>query len=90
MAKDYNKLLYGKVAQEHDDFIDELKTKPPEQIIEASYEKVIKDDLLSIFEYTNFPQTEVRLCISSISRLTRSIRSGFTTIYPIWICSEIR
>ena len=45
MAKDYNKLLYGKVAQEHDDFIDELKTKPPEQIIEASYEKVIKDDL---------------------------------------------
>ena len=38
MAKDYNKLLYGKLAQEHDDFIDELKTKPPEQIIEAVWD----------------------------------------------------
>ena len=38
MAKDYNKLLYGKLAQEHDDFVDDLKTKTPEQIIEASYE----------------------------------------------------
>lgn len=60
MAKDYNKLLYGKLAQEHDDFIDNLKTKTPEQIIEASYEKVIKEDLLSIFEYTDFSQTEAK------------------------------
>ncbi len=57
MAKDYNKLLYGKLAQEHDDFVDDLKTKTPEQIIEASY---IKDDLFSIFEYTDFPQTQAK------------------------------
>ena len=60
MAKDYNKLLYGKLAQEHEDFSDDLKTKTPEQIIEASYEKVIKDDVLSIFEYTDFPQTQAK------------------------------
>lgn len=60
MAVDYNKLLYKKLAQEHDDFINNLKTKTPEQIIEASYEKVIKDDLLSIFEYTDFSQTEAK------------------------------
>lgn len=60
MALDYNKLLYERLSQEHDDFVADLKTKTPEQIIEASYEKVIKDDLLSIFEYTEFPQCEAK------------------------------
>ena len=60
MAKDYNELLYKKLDQEHEAFIADLKTKAPEQIIEASYEKVIKDDLLSIFEYTEFSQTEAK------------------------------
>lgn len=57
---DYNELLYKKLHQEHEAFIADLKTKTPEQIIEASYEKVIKDDLLSIFEYTDFSQTEAK------------------------------
>ena len=42
MSIDYNMLLYKKLAKEFEDFISELKTKPPEQIIEGSYEKVIK------------------------------------------------
>lgn len=41
---DYNELLYNKMKKEFDSFISELKTKPPEQIIEGSYEKVIKED----------------------------------------------
>ena len=42
---DYNELLYNKMKNEFDSFISELKTKPPEQSIEGSYEKVIKEDL---------------------------------------------
>ena len=33
---DYNELLYNKMKKEFDSFISELKTKPPEQIIEGS------------------------------------------------------
>lgn len=54
---DYNELLYNKMKKEFDSFMSELKTKPPKQIIEGSYEKVIKEDLLAIFEYTEFSQT---------------------------------
>ena len=42
------------MKQEFDSFMSELKTKPPEQIIEGSYEKGIQEDLLAIFEYTEF------------------------------------
>lgn len=60
--KDYNKLLYDKMKKEFDDLIAEIKTMPAEKIIEFSYEKVLKEDILSIFEfeYTNFKQEEAK------------------------------
>lgn len=51
---DYNELLYNKMKKEFDSFISGLKTKPPEQIIEGSYEKVIKEDLLAILNTQSF------------------------------------
>lgn len=60
MAVDYNELLYEKLAKEHNDFVESLKSKPPEEIIKASYEKVMKDDLLSVFEYADFPQSRAK------------------------------
>ncbi len=42
--------LYEKASGEQDRFISKLKTLTPEQIIEASYEKVIRDDILIVFE----------------------------------------
>jgi hypothetical protein len=38
--------LYDKMSDEYDGFLAELKTKPAQEIIEASYEKVFKEDLL--------------------------------------------
>ena len=58
--KDYNKLLYDKMKKEFDDLIAEIKTMPAEKIIEFSYEKVLKEDILSIFEYTDFKQEEAK------------------------------
>ena len=43
-------ILYEKAADEQKIYISRLKSLTPEQIIESSYEKVIRDDILSIFE----------------------------------------
>jgi len=60
MAVDYNELLYEKMSAEYDSFIERLKQMPPEQIIEHSYEKVMKEDLLSCFEFTDRSQSEAK------------------------------
>lgn len=41
--------LYDKLENEYNNFIDELKTLPPEKIIDKSYEKVMKEETLSMF-----------------------------------------
>ena len=41
--------LHEKLQREYNDFLDKLRGMPPEQIIEAAYEKVIKEEILSIF-----------------------------------------
>lgn len=52
--------LYEKAKSEMDTFIEELKHKPPDKIIEASYEKVIRDDILMIFENEELPKNQVK------------------------------
>jgi hypothetical protein len=42
--------LYNKMSDEFEMFLAELKTKPPKEIIQASYEKVFKEDLLLTVE----------------------------------------
>ncbi len=43
-------LLYDKVKAEYDQFLDGLKTLPVEEVIQKSYEKVFKEDILLTFE----------------------------------------
>ena len=38
--------LYERMRFEYGDFIDSLKTLPPEEIINRSYEKVFKEDIM--------------------------------------------
>ena len=58
--RDYNDLLYKKISEEYDSFIADLKTKSREYIIESAYESVIKGDLLTVFEYTDYTQDEAK------------------------------
>ena len=37
--------LYDKLEKEYNDFIEDLKTKTPDEIINKSYEKVMKEEL---------------------------------------------
>lgn len=49
-TRELHNLSYEKVKQEYDEFIADLKTLPPEKIIENSYKKVIYEDIVSLFE----------------------------------------
>lgn len=44
----YSALLYEKVQAEYDAFVDRLKIESVEEVIERAYEKVIKEEMVSI------------------------------------------
>ncbi len=43
-------LLYEKMSNEQNDFIENLKHLPPEEIISKAYEKIMRDDILMLFD----------------------------------------
>lgn len=43
-------LLYEKMSKEQDNFIEKLKHSSPEEIISSAYEKVMRDDILMLFD----------------------------------------
>ena len=60
MAVDYNELLYEKVQAEYDAFIEELKRMTPEQVIDRAYEKVTKENMLTIIREENLTPAEAK------------------------------
>lgn len=57
---DLRQKLYEKAKAEQEKYVAELKQKPPEEIINSSYEKVIRDDILCIFENEDLPEKQVK------------------------------
>lgn len=55
---DYKNLLIQKVQSEYDEFIENLKKLPSEKVIDFSYEKVIKEDLVTSIESTNLDEVQ--------------------------------
>ena len=51
--------LWEKAAKEQSDYIEHLKTLPPEQIIDRAYEKVMRDDILITFEDDSLSDKQV-------------------------------
>jgi len=47
---DLQQILFERMTQEYEKFIDKLMASDPEDIIRASYEKVFKEDILAIVE----------------------------------------
>lgn len=81
IKKDYNILLYDKMKAELDKFIAELKKKSPEQIIELAYELTIKEDLLSVFENTDFSQEEAKALYSQ--------KYPLDSLYQEWLSNDL-
>lgn len=57
---DYKNLLIQKVQSEYDEFIENLKKLPSEKVIDFSYEKVIKEDLVTSIESTNLDEVQAK------------------------------
>ncbi len=63
MVVDYNELLYEKVQAEYDAFIEELKQMKPEEVIDRAYEKVCKENMVSVIQENNLTPSEAKaLC----------------------------
>ena len=60
MAVDYNVLLYEKMQQEYNSFIEELKQMSPEQVIEHAYEKVFKEEILTECDVTDLEPQQAK------------------------------
>lgn len=58
--RDYKRLLYEKSVSEYTDFITELKSMTSDEIIEHSYEKVIKEDLVTLLENNDIEQDKAK------------------------------
>ena len=81
MEIDYNTLLYEKVQAEYDAFIEELKAKPAEEVIEKAYEKVFKEEMVCICEFANFESKEAKAMYLEKHPLDR--------MYQDWLKSDV-
>jgi len=57
---DYLQLLIGKMQDEYNSFIEELKRMTPEQIIDRAYEKVTKENMVMAVEDMELTPTEAK------------------------------
>lgn len=77
----YNTKLYDKMSTELENFISELKNQSPDLIIESAYELVIKEDILSIFEYTDYTQNEAKALFE--------LSYPLDAIYQAWLKNDL-
>lgn len=71
--------LYDKLSMEYDSFIEEIKKLPPVQIIDKSYEKVMKEEFVSMF----YPEN-TEYDISDIKALNKS-KNPLEELYQGWM-----
>lgn len=79
--RDYNTLLYEKMQAEYDSFIDELKTKPVDEVLEKAYEKVMKEEMVCICEIAKHDQKEAKALYLEKYPLDR--------MYQDWLKSDV-
>ena len=77
---DYNDLLYEKMKREYDAFISELKFLPLEEIIEKSYEKVMKENILYACEDEELLQPQAKALYH--------LRNPLDDLYQEWLKTE--
>lgn len=80
MAVNFNELLYEKMQAEYSTFIEGLKQLPPEEIIERSYEKVIKEELVACCADSNRSQVEAK----ALYRLKKPLDE----MYQQWLSND--
>lgn len=74
-------MLYKKIMAEHTTFIENLRQQTPNQILDRAYEKVVKDDLLMVFE------NDTDLCAKQL-QLLYNLKSPLETLYQGWLKTD--
>lgn len=52
-------LLLDKARKEQDSYIEQMKAKPPDKIIQKAYEITMRDDILVTLEYANLSDKQL-------------------------------
>lgn len=73
--------LYDRISAEYDAFTQKLETLPPKKIIEASFEKVFKEDILMSFEGDFLNNEQIAALIS--------LEQPLDSLYLGWLDSDI-
>ena len=72
--------VYHRASQELDAFLNALKDKTPEQIINRAYEICTKQDLLTILENDEFTQ--------SVWQVLCKLEHPLDAVYQHWLCCD--
>ena len=72
--------LYDKALNEMNVFLDDLKTKPPEEIIESAYKITVRQDLMMILESEDFSPYEIEV----LANLDHPLQ----VLYEQWVSTE--
>lgn len=72
--------LYDRAANELNDYIADLKTQPPEQIIDRCYEVSVKQDMVMLLEEHDFPPQELEVLAA--------LEHPLEVIYQDWLLRD--
>ena len=67
--EELNTALYEKMFSEQETYRAWLLAKPPEEILNHTYEYTVREDILMSLEYNSLPNTQVRALLKSPSPL---------------------
>jgi len=76
-----NEILYEKVEDEYNAFIERLKQLPPDKIIDHAYEKIFKEDLMVALEEKKLSYNEAKAMLS--------LKYPLDELYQEWMHTDI-
>ena len=79
-TEELSQQLYDKALNEMSAFLDDLKTKPPEEIIENAYKITVRQDLMVILESEDFSPYEIEV----LANLDHPLQ----VLYEQWVSTE--
>ena len=83
-------LLYEKMSKEQDNFIEKLKHSSPEEIISKAYEKIMRDDIMMLFDDDFLDTKQMKALLKLEYPLSACYDEWLKNDCSIWICSVIR
>jgi hypothetical protein len=75
-----NEKLYEKVQTEYENFISELRQKPPDEIIRSAYEKVFKEEFLNIISNRELSENQAEVLLN--------LEYPLQEIYQEWLSTD--